>query len=181
MLIPEDVGRAPRRRLFTLMGVRWEATPRAWMSPFLAAGLGLAAAFAARSGAPIGSRILAGIGYGVSLYAAVIIHAAGHIVSGRAVGSPMAANIVTATFHLNQYAEPAGPLPAHVHIGRALGGPLANLIIGLGAIGLSSILPSAWLASFSLANLAFGALAFLPIPTIDGEVIWRELLRLRRT
>jgi len=180
VLIPEDVKRTPRRRLFTLKGVPWEATPRAWMSPFLAVGLGLAAAFAGRSGAPIGSRILAGIGYGVSLYAAVIVHAVGHIISGRAVGSPMAANVLTATFHLNEYAEPAEPSPPHIHIGRALGGPLANLIAGLAAIGLSSILRSPWLASFSAANLAFGALALLPIPTIDGEVIWRELLKRRQ-
>jgi Zn-dependent protease len=181
VLIPEDVKRAPRRRLFALMGVPWEATRRAWISPFLAAGLGLAAAFAARSPDPVGPRILTGIGYGVSLYSAVILHAVGHIISGRAVGSPMAANIVTATFHLNEYAEPAEPLPPHIHIGRALGGPMANLIVGLAAIGLSSILGSHWLASFSAANLAFGALALLPIPTIDGEVIWRELLRRKRT
>ena len=171
--------RARRRRLFVLMGVPWEATPRAWVSPFLAASLGVLVALAAPSGDPAGTRILTGIGFGALLYAAVVVHSIGHVFSGRAVGSPMSANVLTATFHANEYAESPEPVPGHVHIGRALGGPLANFAIGLVAVGLNAGLHSVWLSYFSQANLIFGVLALLPIPTIDGSVIWRELLRRR--
>ncbi|HLB65583.1 MAG TPA: hypothetical protein VJJ46_12145 [Anaerolineales bacterium] len=180
MLIFEDIRRAGRRRLFVLMGVPWEATPRAWVSLPLAAALGMLIAAAASPGQPVGGTILTGIGYGALLHLAEAIHTIGHTVSGRAVGSPMTANVLTATVHSNEYAASPEPVPGHIHIGRALGGPLANLAVGLMAIGLNAWVGSPWLRFFSQVNLLVGAAALLPIPTIDGSVIWRELLRRRR-
>ncbi len=71
--------------------------------------------------------------------------------------------------------------PGYVHLGRALGGPLLNLIVaGLFYAGLP-LLPSGIgydiAARLVSVNLFFGLGALLPLPSVDGEVIWRELLR----
>jgi Zn-dependent protease len=173
----EDVRRVPRRRLFIWMGVPWEATPRAWISPFAFAFFGILLAFLAQADSRPAPRVLTGVGYGALLYAAEMVHTIGHIVSGRAVGSPMAANVLTATLHSNEYAPSAGPVPRHVHIGRAIGGPLANLAVGLLAAAVLSRVDSDWVRFFSQVNVLVGVSVLLPIPTIDGSVIWRELLR----
>jgi Zn-dependent protease len=69
----------------------------------------------------------------------------------------------------------------HVHLVRSLGGPVFNLIVA----GLLSVLPvgvapgfwSALVVSLISTNRFFGFGGFLPLPSVDGEVIWRELLR----
>jgi hypothetical protein len=179
-LVFEDVRRVPRRRLFVLMGVPWEATSHAWVSLLIAAALGLLVVWLDSPGRAPAATILIGIGYGALLHLAEGVHTIGHTVSGRAVGSPMSANVLTATVHSNEYALSSDPVPGHVHIGRALGGPLANMAVGLVAVGLSVWIDSHWLRFFSLANLAVGMAALFPIRTLDGSVIWRELLRLKR-
>jgi Zn-dependent protease len=179
-LVFEDIRRVRRRRLFALMGVPWEATPHAWVSLLIAAALGVLVAGLDSPGRAPAAIALTGIGYGALLHLAEVVHTIGHTVSGRAVGSPMAANVLTATVHSNEYASSSEPVPGHVHIGRALGGPLANMAVGLVVVGLSVWIDSHWLRFFSLANLAVGVAALLPIPTLDGSVIWRELLRLKR-
>jgi len=45
------------------------------------------------------------------------------------------------------------------------------------ALSISSGFSSDLLASLSSTNLFFGFGGFAPIPSVDGEVIWRELLR----
>lgn len=176
-LVFEDIRRVRRRRLFVLLGVSWEATPHAWVSLPIAAALGVLVAWLATPGRAPAAIALAGVGYGALLHLAEAVHTIGHTISGRAVGSPMAANVLTATVHSNDYAPSSEPVPGHVHIGRALGGPLANMTVGLAVVGVSVWIDSPWLRFFSLANLAVGVAALFPIPTLDGSVIWRELLR----
>jgi Zn-dependent protease len=177
MLIFEDVRKGPRRILLRVMGIPWVATPRAWISPIVFAAVGVLLALMMPSGEPTGVRLLTGLGYGALLYVAEIVHTIGHTVSGGAVGSPMTANVLTATLHSNEYAADTTAVARHVHIGRAIGGPLANLVVGLLAAAALAQTGSPWLRFFSQVNLLVGAAALLPIPTIDGSVIWRELLR----
>ncbi len=163
------------------MGVPWEATPLAWVSLVVATVLGVLVALATFPGRATAGVALTGIGYGALLHLAEAVHTLGHTMSGRAVGSAMAANVLTATVHRNEYTASSEPVPGHIHIGRALGGPLANLALGLLTAGLGVWTASHWLRFFSLANLAVGVTALLPIPTLDGAVVWGELLRRGRT
>jgi Zn-dependent protease len=179
MAIFEDVRKGPRRTLLKVMGVPWVATRRAWVSPIAFAAVGILLAWMMPFGEPTGVRLLVGVGYGALLYAAEVVHTIGHTVSGRAVGSPMTANVLTATLHSNEYAADTGAVARHVHIGRAIGGPLANLVVGLLSAAALAQIASPWIRFFSQVNLLVGAAALLPIPGIDGSVIWRELLRRR--
>jgi membrane-associated protease RseP (regulator of RpoE activity) len=180
MLVFEDTGAVRRRRLFTLLGVDWLATPYAWLSvPFFAA-LGTAAAFGLARSEPLEARLVAGLGYGLLLYLAHVLHALGHIVSGKWAGAPMDANLLTATFHVNLYYGDQSAVEQAVHTKRALGGPALNLLSGLIAVASGTMVQNGFLAFFAFASIAFGAFVLLPIPSLDGGVIWGELLGLRR-
>jgi Zn-dependent protease len=110
-----------------------------------------------------------------------VLHALGHIISGKMVNSAMDELLITATRDVNLYHGDQSVIPGHVHLIRSLGGPVFNLMVaGL----LSAFAPnaasgfwSALVASLISTNRFFGFGGFLPLPSVDGEVIWRELLR----
>jgi len=106
-----------------------------------------------------------------------VLHSVGHIIGGKLVGHPMDANLVTATRQINIYRGHQGHLPRRVHLGRALGGPVMNLLVGIIALIVGQAVEGQLIDAFGIINLVFAVLAFAPIPTVDGEVIWRELLR----
>ena len=61
-----------------------------------------------------------------------------------------------------------------MHLGRAFGGPAANLLLGVALLPLQrSFLLGFWV----WLNLAFGLISRLPRPSGDGEVIGRALRR----
>jgi len=177
LMVFENVKTAPRRRLFTLWGVPWLATPWAWASvpAFLAAGIVLA--MIAGAGESGEERAVLGLGYGVLLLIANVLHSLGHIIGGKWAGHPMDANLVTATRHINIYRGHQGHLPRRVHLGRALGGPVMNLVVGILALIVGQVVEGSLIDSFGVMNVALGVVALAPIPTVDGEVIWRELLK----
>jgi hypothetical protein len=89
--------------------------------------------------------------------------------------------LITATRDVNLYHGEQRVLPGHVHLVRSLGGPVFNLsIAGLCLMFAPLISPGFWsdlLTSLISTNLFFGFGGFVPLPSVDGEVIWRELLR----
>jgi Zn-dependent protease len=89
--------------------------------------------------------------------------------------------LITATRDVNLYHGDQSLVRSHVHLVRSLGGPIFNLIFaGVCSLFAPSIGPGFWsnlLASLISTNLFFGFGGFLPLPSVDGEVIWRELLR----
>jgi Zn-dependent protease len=110
-----------------------------------------------------------------------VLHALGHILSGKLVNSAMDELLITATRDVNLYHGDQSIVPGHVHIVRSLGGPVFNLIVAGFLLTLApSLAPGFWsglVASLISTNLFFGIGGFLPLPSVDGEVIWRELLR----
>jgi len=86
-----------------------------------------------------------------------------------------------ATRDVNLYHGDQSLIPGHVHLVRSLGGPIFNLLIaGLCSALAIGIAPSFWsdlVASLISTNQFFGFGSFFPLPSVDGEVIWRELLR----
>jgi hypothetical protein len=180
MLIFENLETTPRYRLFAWLGVEWQATARAWLSIPAFLLLGLAVAWAADRGAPIGEHVTDGLAYGVLLMVMILLHSAGHVVSARLVRSPAGAVLMTATFHVNTHRCERGVCSRWLHIGRSLGGPVVNLLTGALALAARGATGSRWLDFFGKASLIVGLWTLLPIPTLDGWVIWGELLGFRR-
>lgn len=178
--LPQTPDNPSPRRLFTLLGVRWEAAPYAWVSVLLFAVIGVVIALVMEPGASFLTTVLTGVGYGLLIYLTYILHGVGHSIGGKIVGAPMDANLITPIRHVNIYTGDQSAYPRHVHIGRALGGPASNLLAGIAALGVWTLAGGSGLWLFSVANLITGVAALLPIPAIDGWVVWGELLGFRR-
>jgi hypothetical protein len=176
LLVFEEIHALCHRKLFTFLGVDWLATPYAWLSipNFLA--LGILTGFAMEHSQGVEVWLPIGIAYGLILYLANTIHSLGHILSGKLVRGQMDANLVTATLHVNLYYGEPKSFSKWVHIGRALGGPIFNIVTGLTALGLWTVFGNYLLAAFAYLNLLVGIASLAPVPTLDGWVVWGKLL-----
>jgi hypothetical protein len=173
----EDLDSARRITLGRLLGVRVALTPLAWLSSVLLLWQGVAFTLT-RPDLTGRQRLAAGARFALAAQMTNLVHAFGHVVGGRLVGAPMEEMLLTGTRIANRYVGDHERLPSQVHLGRALGGPTANLSLAVLAAGLL-VLPARagrpFLRWLLLLNLLAGLGALLPIPSVDGEVIWREL------
>jgi len=169
-----------------LWGVPISVTPTVWLQgPFFYA-IGVVLTWLPGQmppGAAAADRALDALVFMVAGLAANGLHAVGHIVSGRLAGSAMDELLLTATRDANIYRGDQRGIAGRTHIARAVGGPLANLAAAaaafalLAAIGPGGGAGRAVLARLASVNLGFGLGSFLPVPSVDGEVIWREVGR----
>jgi Zn-dependent protease len=117
----------------------------------------------------------------IALEITILFHSFGHILSGKMVHSAMDELLIASTRHVNLYLGDQSLVPGSIHVIRSLGGPLFNILVAGLCYILKPImpagLPSMLLASLISVNLFFGLGGLLPIPTVDGEVIWREIIR----
>lgn len=163
------------RRLFRLFNVDYLATKYAWINFPLMVSVGIAVAFlTGPEGQPV-VQVLTGVVYGLLIILSSFIHGLGHILSSKLVHAPVDAVIITATVSITQYCDD-GPQPSRIEVGRSLGGPLANLLFGAVSILLYlAVAQNHYLLFFGAVNLLMGIMTLLPIPTLDGAVIWRNL------
>lgn len=173
-LVAEDI--TARRSLLRAFGVSWLATRYAWMGPLSWFTLGLAMAFAGRRDADGTPVLVAGLGYGAVLYTANILHSLGHIIAGLVVGAPVKAVLVTSTRDVIIYVQPGAAAPARCRCGRALGGPIANLAVGCALILAGHLAQTAWVAVAGVVNVGVAIWTLMPVPSLDGWVIWGILL-----
>jgi hypothetical protein len=166
----------PRRRLFTLLGVEWLATPTAWIGPIAFLLLGVVTGELAHAELPAEGRLPRGVGYGVLLYLANTVHSVGHILAGRLAGAPMNANLLTATREVNLYLGERARVSPSVRAARALGGPLANLALGAALWLAGRVAGWGWLKIGGLMSLGVGLWTVAPVPTMDGWILWRWAL-----
>ncbi len=77
-----------------------------------------------------------------------------------------------------RYLDDPEDVTSRAHLVRSFGGPIMNFVLGgISLIMLDNIHNPA-LAFFAWANLAIGFVVLLPLPSVDGGVIWREMLKL---
>jgi hypothetical protein len=183
LLVFENIHTAQRHPLFTLLGTPWKVTPLGWLVLPAYFTPGLLVAFLLPTTTSTSVRVVAGIMAGVAIILTTALHEIGHILSARWVGAPVDELCIAAVRPLTLYEDKHEP-SRRVHLGRALGGPVINLFLALlaGAVWqmIASDLPQPYvtgLGAFFLANLLYGLGAFMPLPSVDGEVIWRELLQ----
>lgn len=178
----ENVDTVRRVRLGTFWGVAISATPIAWLNPAIFGGLRLLLGLTRELSLP--DRLTDAALFALAVQVATLVHAGGHILGGRLVGSAMDELLITATRDVNRYAGDQTVLPGYVHFGRAFGGPAANLIVyGLCAALLSGLpagLGHDLGSQIMSVNQFFGLGGFLPLPSVDGAVIWREVWRALR-
>jgi hypothetical protein len=160
-----------------LWGVRLSVTPLTGLFPFIffALRLGLGAL-----GTPLKLpyRIYDAGLFVLAVALATLLHALGHILGGLLVRSPMDELLFTATRGVNLYHGDQAACPSYVHLGRSLGGPALNLAAAAVLWGLVPRMPeplSGLLDRLAGTNLFFGAGGLLPLPSVDGYVIWREV------
>jgi Zn-dependent protease len=162
-------------KLFTLLGVDFRSTYRFWVNiPLMAIG-GIAVSVIFSPTDQLGSQMLVGLGFGLLIILSSFFHGLGHVISSRIVNAPMKALIMTATVGVTHF-EDQEEQASRVHVGRSLGGPALNLILGIVAIAIYLIAQEIYfLLFFGIVNLGFGVFTSLPIPSLDGSVILREV------
>jgi hypothetical protein len=110
-----------------------------------------------------------------------IAHQLGHARAARASGYPMLGIRLWGLLSSSIYPANEPPLPAQVHIRRALGGPTFSLVLAVISGLFVLLLPTAslywWLALFFAADnlLVFTIGSLLPLGFTDGSTILRWL------
>ena len=170
------------RPLGTLAGLRLTATRSALIGS-IALGVIVIGVMAALFNIPIGSALLGGMIVVILHWFSEFVHHVGHAWAARRAGYPMI-GIRCGTlgvFATSLYPPDEPPLPAQIHIRRALGGPIfsawlsaaAFLVILMTARGADAM----WefvLWFFFLENLIVMTLqVFIPLGFNDGATIWR--------
>lgn len=164
----------PPRTLFTLAGTPVQADLSAPLSPlgtFMLCWLLVRERYAGR--AWLTRALISALWSGLftSVY---FVHSLGHIISARAASAPMDALIINALHWLTLYHNDS--VPPQAHLGRASGGPLANLAAFLIALPLRTLLPEGpfgrdLLNVFAAFNVLIGSAALLPTPAFDGGTL----------
>ena len=159
-------------------------TPTVWLFPAVFGILGLVLA-APGPGAGLADRVYHAAVFTLGVGIFTVVHGFGHVLGGTLAGGAMDELLFTATRGVNLYAGDQSSVPPRVHIARAAGGPVLNLAC---AAALYVLLPSVGggflrdlMATTASTSLIAGFGSFLPLPSIDGQVIWREVLRSLRS
>jgi Zn-dependent protease len=178
--IIEDIDTVRRIPIGRFWGVTLLVTPLAWLGPFVFFGVHILLNVL-NSHLSLMDRLYQALLFTIAVEITTVLHAFGHILSGKLVHSAMDELLITATRDVNLYHGDQRLIPGYVHLVRSIGGPLFNVsVAGMCFAVATAIVPGFWSAlvtSLVSINLFFGLGGFLPLPSVDGEVIWRELLR----
>lgn len=163
-------------------GLRLTAKPSAVLGTLLL--WGALSAIGSGLGLPAATAILGGLVATALHWLASLAHHLGHAWAARRTGHPMLGVRFWGVLGTSIYPRDEPPLPARVHMRRALGGPLASLLLTLAALGLALALRpaggAAWLVAllFFVENLFVYTLqALLPLGFNDGATLlywWRR-------
>jgi hypothetical protein len=128
---------------------------------------------------PAGTAVLMGLAALILHWFSEFVHQLGHAVAARRTGHPMVGIRFWGLLSTALYPADEPPLPADVHIRRALGGPIASLILSFFAWGLMVATradsgPLWWVSVFFLAEnaIVFTLQAFIPLGFNDGSTLW---------
>ena len=176
----EDLDTVRHIRLGKLWGVELSVTPVTWLSPVVFFLLGLLLN-GFRPGTGLTEAVYKAGVFTIGVEISTLVHALGHILGGKLVRSPMDELLLTATRGVNIYSGDQDALPGYIHLGRALGGPVLNLIVAALVTVMQTFVGTGFnadlLGAIVSTSLFMGVGGFAPLPSVDGQVIWREVLR----
>ncbi|HKP52303.1 MAG TPA: hypothetical protein VJ183_06590 [Chloroflexia bacterium] len=171
-----SVGARSRIKLGRLMGLSVSADVSALITSLLLwAMLSGAALLLLNRSFPV--AITAGLIAVLLHWIGVVWHQLGHAWAARRTGHPMVGMNMWGALSSSLYPTDEEPLPRPIHIQRALGGPLASLVLTvLAAIPLLIFSPDTtawWLAFFFFLDnlLVFTLGSFLPLGFTDGSTL----------
>ncbi len=126
---------------------------------------------------PIATALGAGLAAAALHVGSEVFHQLGHAWAARRTGYPMIGVQLWGIFAASIYPAAEPPLPPATHIRRALGGPLASLLLTLAAGAVTLLLPEGvgrWIALFWFVDnlFVFTLQAALPLGFNDGATIW---------
>jgi len=175
----EDLDTVRHIPLGKLGGVQLSVTPITWLSPVVFFLLGLPLN-GIRPGLSLTETLYRAGVFVIGVEISTLVHALGHILGGKLVRSPMDELLLTATRGVNIYSGDQNALPGFIHLGRAMGGPVLNLLVAGSLLQLQNIVGIGFgadlLAAVVSTSLFMGVGGFAPLPSVDGGVIWREVL-----
>jgi Zn-dependent protease len=178
--IPEDIDTVKRISVGKFWGVKLLITPFIWLGPIIFFGLHFLLNLIDVQLSLV-ERLNQAIFFTIAVEITTLLHAFGHILSGKLVRSPMDELLIASTRDVNVYHGDQSHFPRYVHLVRSLGGPLFNILVAgicyAFAPMVTHVFWSNLLAVLISTNLFFGIGSFLPIQSVDGEVIWREILQ----
>ena len=133
---------------------------------------------------PARAAALGGLGATLLHWLSAIVHQLGHARAAHSTGYPMVGLKMWGVLESSIYPRDEPALPAEVHIRRALGGPIASLLLTLAAAAVARALRPRggtpwWVALFFFLDnlLVFTLGAFLPLGFTDGSTLlhwWRK-------
>jgi Zn-dependent protease len=178
--IIEDIDTVRRIPIGRFWGVILLVTPLTWLGPGVFFGVHILLN-ALNWRVSLTDRLYQALLFTIAVEITTVLHAFGHILSGKLVHSAMDELLITATRDVNLYHGDQSRIPGYIHLVRSIGGPIFNVFAaGICAMIATVVAPGFWsalLTSLVATNLFFGLGGFLPLPSVDGEVIWRELFR----
>lgn len=174
-----------------LLGIKLSVAPAAWLWHLLLWAVLTLIAYQG-IGLAFGQSIVGAFSALLTHLFSVYWHDFGHAIAARSTGYPVSQIHLFSVIAATLYPPDEPPLPAKIHIQRALGGPIASAILSLIALLLwwqladSSIwgsygdMVSLILAFFFLENfVAFTLQVFLPLGFNDGATLWKWIPKLR--
>ena len=127
----------------------------------------------------VGAAVAVGLAALILHWFSVLVHQFGHAVAARRTGFPMNGIRFWGLLSTALYPEDEPPLPAGTHIQRALGGPIASLVLTFLAWMLMTAArgddgPIWWITIFFFAEnlVVFTLQAFVPLGFNDGATLW---------
>lgn len=129
---------------------------------------------------PVGTAVGMGLAVSILHWFSELVHQFGHAVAARKTGYPMTGIRFWGLLSTALYPDDEPALPAEIHVRRALGGPIASLVLTFIAWLLMTAArgddgPLWWIAVFFFAEnlLVFTLQAFVPLGFNDGSTLWR--------
>lgn len=159
----------PRRQIGHVLDVEVAITRGWWAMPL---SMLLGGQLLGRLFGPAGHHIRSGLGFTACMAGAGAMHALGHMASARLAGVPMDTLLVTPMRPYTLYDDTGKTITRHQDVGRAIGGPVANLTVGIWALLLSLVVENLYLRFFAIASFIVGLAALIPVWGNDGEVLF---------
>src|SRR5215211_7832004 len=126
--IIEDIDTVRRIPIGRFWGVGLLVTPLTWLGPFVFFGIHLLLNML-NSGLSLTDRLYQALLFTIAVEITTVLHAFGHILSGKLVHSAMDELLITALRDVNLYHGDQSRIPGYIHLVRSIGGPIFNVFV----------------------------------------------------
>jgi hypothetical protein len=149
----ENLDKVRKISLGKFWGVEITITSLVWLGPFLFFALHFVLNLINLE-LSLNQRLSQSFYFAIAIEITTAIHALGHIISGKIVKSPMDELLITALRDVNRYHGDQSQIKSTTHLGRALGGPVINIIVGLICIFIAPSIPAGFWSNLNASMIS---------------------------